>query len=303
VHPSVTSPRPPRFLHYNQHVTQRSPGPSRPVSPEVAELTRIRNEQPDLAPAVDLQLDLIGLHRRVQGRVPLPSLRLDSAEAREATLAGRPLLRFDQIPFEYSDVRYLIRETAAAMRRHDSLDEPDFKHADALARDPAPLDPILERWFNGAAVKTEAQRQVEALPPALEYVLTHAMRPFLVRCAEAMLASADLSAWSAPYCPVCGGEPDFSTITPNAERHLICSRCTARWKFDPLACPYCSNADRKRITSFASRDGAYRIYGCDVCKRYLKAYDGRRATRPVMVSVDSVATIPLDAAAVQRGYR
>ena len=42
--------------------------------------------------------------------------------------------------------------------------------------------------------------------------------------------------------------------------------------------------------------------GCDVCKRYLKAYDARGATRPVMVSVDSIATLPLDAAAQQRGY-
>jgi hypothetical protein len=34
----------------------------------------------------------------------------------------------------------------------------------------------------------------------------------------------------------------------------------------------------------------------------LKAYDGRRATRPVMPMVDTVATLPLDAAAMQRGY-
>jgi len=39
-----------------------------------------------------------------------------------------------------------------------------------------------------------------------------------------------------------------------------------------------------------------------VCRRYLKAYDGRHATRPVMVAVDSIATLPLDAAAIQRGY-
>jgi formate dehydrogenase maturation protein FdhE len=44
------------------------------------------------------------------------------------------------------------------------------------------------------------------------------------------------------------------------------------------------------------------VYACDVCHRYLKAYDGRRASRPVMPIVDAVATLPLDAAAMQRGY-
>jgi formate dehydrogenase maturation protein FdhE len=233
----------------------------------------------------------MALHRRVQGRVPLPSLRLDSPDVRARTAAGRPLLRFNQIPFEYSDVRYLIREAAAAMRRHDALEEEDFRRADVMARDPAPLDPVLEKWFEGNS----------NLSPGIDSVLTQALRPFLVRCAEAVLASADLSMWMARTCPVCGGEPDFSTIMPSAERHLICGRCTARWKFDAVACPYCGNADRSRIKSFTSR--AYRIYACDACHRYLKAYDARAASRPVMVLVDSVATLPLDALVIQKGYR
>jgi len=39
-----------------------------------------------------------------------------------------------------------------------------------------------------------------------------------------------------------------------------------------------------------------------VCRRYIKAYDARQGARPVMLSVDSVATLPLDAAAMQKGY-
>ena len=47
---------------------------------------------------------------------------------------------------------------------------------------------------------------------------------------------------------------------------------------------------------------SYRVYACDVCRRYLKAYDARNASRPVLVGVDTIATLPLDAAAMQRGY-
>jgi FdhE protein len=91
-------------------------------------------------------------------------------------------------------------------------------------------------------------------------------------------------------------------ITPSADRRLICGRCGAQWSFGAHTCPFCSNDDRSLITSFATRDGRYRVYACDVCRRYVKAYDGRSAARPVMVSVDSIATLPLDAAAIQKGY-
>lgn len=117
------------------------------------------------------------------------------------------------------------------------------------------------------------------------------------------MARSDLADWEAGHCPLCGGEPDLAVITPAAERLLICSRCLARWRFDQIMCPFCRNDDRSRITSFTSRDGRYRLSGCDVCERYLKAYDARNASRPVMPAVDSVATLPLDAAAMQRGYK
>ena len=137
----------------------------------------------------------------------------------------------------------------------------------------------------------------------LDPIIQLSMRPFLSRCAEALLPQLDLSTWRRGRCPVCGGEPEFSTITPAAERFLICGRCTAHWPYEPVACPFCGNADRSAITSFATPDGQYRIYACDACRRYLKAYDGRTATRPVMTPVDTIATLPLDAAAMQRGYR
>jgi FdhE protein len=146
------------------------------------------------------------------------------------------------------------------------------------------------------------QEAVTADDPVVGQVLALAMRPYLSRCAEVLQQRPELGGWTHPYCGLCGGEPEFAVITPAAERHLICGRCALRWKYEPLTCPYCGNADRSRITSFATTDGQYRVYACDQCRRYLKAYDGRRGTRPVMPMVDTVATLPLDAAAMQRGY-
>src|SRR5437773_1388357 len=116
----------------------------------------------------------------------------------------------------------------------------------------------------------------------LDQVLLLAMRPFLARCAEALLPKIELADWGQPFCPLCGGEPEFAYINPAAERLLICGRCTGQWRFDPITCPYCENSDRTRITSFTSRDQRYRIYACDECHRYLKAYDGRDGSRPAL---------------------
>lgn len=276
-----------------------SPPPQRSESREISELRRLKQEQPDLASAADLQIELLQLQRRVQSRVSLPSIRLDT-DFLNAQLASPPVLHFAHLPIEWGDLRFLLRATAAAMRSHEALDEKDFRRIEALCRDAERLPEALRSWYESAKAGAPPIHRDAA---GLEAVLLQAMRPFLTRSADAIMAKSDLSGWTQGTCPLCAGEPDFAVITPAAERILICGRCSARWRFHQLTCPFCLNAERGRITSFASRDGQYRLYACDVCQRYLKAFDARRASRPVMAVVDGVATLPLDAAAMQRGYK
>jgi len=273
--------------------------PQRSESREIAELRRLKLEHPDLASAADLQIELLQLQRRVQSRVSLPSIRLDT-DFLNSLLASAPILQFEQLPLEWGEVRFLLRATASAMRTHEALDESDFRRVDALCRDVDRLPQAIRSWYE--STKADAP-PIEPQAAGLEPVLLQAMRPFLTRSADAIMAMTDLAGWTRGTCPLCAGEPDFAVITPAADRILICGRCSARWRFHQLTCPFCLNADRGRITSFASRDGQYRLYACDECERYLKAYDARRASRPVMPAVDGVATLPLDAAAMQKGYK
>jgi hypothetical protein len=254
-----------------------------------------------------MHLELLELQRRVQGRVPLPSMDLSAAVITAHQQNGRPLLRFEDIALEVTDLRLLVRQTADILRRFGALDDGDYQLAVAAGRDER-LVAMVAAWYRRGAghhavagVGAGAVAPVD-LAPGVEQVLGQAMRPFLARAAEVVQQREDLAGWTHPHCPLCGGEPDFAVITPAAERHLLCGRCGLKWKFEVLTCPYCRNSDRTRITSFATPDVQYRVYACDVCLRYLKAYDGLRAMRPVMQVVDSVATLPLDAAAIQRGY-
>ena len=296
---------------YDRTVTDSASRPARPPraeSREAVELHGIRARHPELAGAVDLHLELLELQRRIQVRVPLPTLDLSSAVLQQHAANASPLLRFEDIPLDLTDLRLMVRQTADVLRRFGALEEPDYVKAQAAGRD-MNLTAMAARWYRSAGERQLAAAGSQPPPAAassdsdmLQQVLALAMRPFLSRCAEVLQQRPELSLWTHAHCALCAGEPDFAVITPSAERHLICSRCALRWKFESLTCPYCRNSNRARITSFATTDGQYRVYACDVCHRYLKAYDGRRASRPVMPMVDNVATLPLDAAAMQRGY-
>jgi FdhE protein len=252
-----------------------------------------------------MQLELVEMQRRVQGRVPLPWIQADPDWVASQQAAGRPVVRFGDIPLDWSDFRLAFRQTADILHRYEAFDRSEHQQILALSRDGNTLQPLVTQWYaatSGVEGAKPSDRTPAGAPANLDQVLLLAMRPFLTRCAEALVQRTDFSAWHFGHCPFCGWEPDFAVITPSADRRLICGRCLAQWAYGSLTCPFCSNDDRTQITSFATRDGRYRVYACDVCRRYLKAYDGRNASRPVMIAVDTIATLPLDAAAMQRGY-
>jgi hypothetical protein len=286
-------------------MTERPGRVARAEPREIVELKQLKTDRPELASAVDMQLALIAVQRRVQARVPLPWIQADADWLAAQRRAGRAAVRFGDIPLDWSDFRLTLRQTADILFRHDSLDQPDHQKILNLARDGNALPPIVTQWYaatSGAEDANPHQRLPADAPPSLDHVLVLAIRPFLARCAEALLKRVDFSDWRHGHCPFCGWEADFAVITPSGDRRLICGRCVAQWAFGAFTCPFCANDDRALVTSFATRDGRYRVYGCDVCRRYLKAYDARNAPRPLMVAVDTIATLPLDAAAIQRGY-
>jgi hypothetical protein len=252
-----------------------------------------------------MQVALVEVQRRIQSRVPLPWIQPDPAWLAERRQAGRPVVRFGDIPLEWTDFRLTLRQTADILLRFEAIDRDEHNAILAVGRDGNALEPLVRSWYEATSdpdASAPKDRVPAGAPPSLDQVFLLALRPFLARCAEALMQREDLANWMHGHCPICGWEPDFAVITPSADRRLICGRCTAQWVFGSSTCPFCSNDDRSLVTSFATRDGRYRVYGCDVCRRYLKAFDGRNAPRSVLIAVDTIATLPLDAAAMQKGY-
>lgn len=274
---------------YDRSVSGPSPSGSRQPPREIAELRALAERQPDLAPAVALQMELIEVVRRVQGRLSTPWIEATAESLTTRLAGGTPLLQFDQMAFEWNDVRLLIRQISDVLRRHDAIDADAVAALHMVGRS-SELPDTVRQWLEGAA-----------LPPIemLDEVLTWAVRPYLQRTAEVLLQRVNLGVWRGRRCPMCAAEPDFSVIIQSGDRLLVCGRCHTRWSFDPITCPYCGNDDRSLIRSMATPDGMYRVMVCGPCGRYIKALDGRHASRPLLPYADAIATLPLDAAVLK----
>ncbi len=120
--------------------------------------------QPELASAVDMQIALVDVQRRVQGRVPLPWIQADAEWLRSQQREGRPLVRFGDIPLEWSDFRLTLRQTADILRRFDALEPADHQQILAIGRDTA-LETLVSVWYNSANPGSPA---AEGLTPGLE---------------------------------------------------------------------------------------------------------------------------------------
>lgn len=267
---------------------------------DIAELKQLKQARPELASAVDMQLALLDLQRRIQSRIATPILAYDDNKARRLA-TGQRLVDFDEIPLDWSEFRLAFRQTLDVLRRFGAVEEHDHDVLQGLVREGSRIEPLAREYYERTASPGDAASST-AVSPMLDTVLALSLRPFLARCCDVWIGRLDLSLWQRAWCPICGGEPDFATVGPTGERSLICGRCLAQWPFHRTACPFCGNSEAGGVRSFASRDRRYRVYGCERCRKYLKAYDVRNGSRPVMPAVDTIATLPLDAAAIQNGF-
>jgi hypothetical protein len=88
-------------------------------------LRALRERQPELGDAIDMQLELLEVQRRVQGRIPLPSFELSADILARHQSEARPLLRFKDIPLALTDLRLVVRQTADIMRRFGATEGDD----------------------------------------------------------------------------------------------------------------------------------------------------------------------------------
>ena len=256
---------------------------------DLAELTALATAQPELAPAAQLERELLDGERRLQRRLGTPWLDVGTEVLQARLAAGERLMSWDGLSIDWPECRLRWRQVVDVLRRHDVLETGDVSRLQDLARDAA-LPDLVRRWYEGDPDVPAGVRDVVALT----------LRPFLARAAEVLQQRVRTDTWTRGTCPLCAGPPVFAVLPSAGGRQLVCGRCLARWMFDPRTCPHCLATEGQR--AFSAMEGRYQIAACDRCRHYLKALDVRRAGRPLILAVDTVATLTLDQAITAQGY-
>jgi FdhE protein len=147
----------------------------------------------------------------------------------------------------------------------------------------------------GCDADAEAFQAVTALLPI----------PFLHACNRRWAHSLP-QGWVEGYCPICGAWPSYVEVRGiERSRYLRCGRCGAGWQTQCLSCPYCGMTDHNELESLVPEKNALNAV-IDVCKRclgYVKTFTKLQGSAPAKVILDDLASVELDIAAAEQGYK
>jgi len=256
-------------------------------------LTEAARREPDLAPYYELHRTLLELQEKAKDEIVATLEMADEEALQERLLQGLSLISFAQLPLEAKRFARLAQAIAQVLTDYE------VDVGDRTMPDDAEWVSLAQQRFE------EEQASGEQSETALaQMAVDLALKPYLEWAAEQVLPYVDQQRWKRGYCPVCGGAPDFATLEAEVgARYLLCSRCNSQWLYRRLGCPFCGTADHTKLVYYPSEDGVYRLYVCQECRRYLKTIDLRQVGCTVLLPVERVTTVAMDAAAMQEGYR
>lgn len=156
---------------------------------------------------------------------------------------------------------------------------------------------------DGGALSAAAAR-LGADPEAFQAVASQVPIPFLHACTRRWSRMVPQS-WVEGYCPICGAWPGFAEVRGiERSRYLRCGRCAAEWQLAGLVCPFCGMDDHEQLVRLVPEKGGTTriIESCKRCLGYIKAFTTLQGSPAGRVTLDDLASVDLDMAALEQGY-
>jgi FdhE protein len=224
----------------------------------------------------------------------------DVADARRP---AAPLLAGATLAVKSSTVRRLLKRliriaSRTGTRKLATLEAALPPDVDILPLFTAAVCQDGDRIEELAAVSGADAEAVHAVVGLLPVALLHA-------CNRRWAPSISES-WLEGYCPVCAGWPAFAELRGiERSRYFRCGRCGGEWHSRALWCPYCDTSDHDDFVSLVPESGGSNaaIDGCRRCLGYVKTLTRLQGCPPRTVMVEDLASVELDVAALQHGYK
>ncbi len=244
---------------------------------------------------------------------PDVSLSLDADAAARAVAAGEPLLAAGDLAFDEDEVADELRNVAQNLSETAVEGTPAQLTATLLARTEVDVAALaLPALQNDVAAIARAAAALGVDATTLGELVQLAFQPVLWEAAAQAAALTELDKWERGYCLCCGAWPGLAELIGTERRRVLrCVRCGSGWSWLVLLCPYCGTDDHRDLGILelgADETGSvetrgHRIDVCTRCHGYVKAVQTFTSNSAVRLVAEDVATLYLDAAGTQAGYR
>jgi len=272
----------------------------------------LRKARPELEEAINLQEQLI--------RANLSSARPADAQPfalpREHLIArlheGVPLLHDQTAHVDLHFAADLFSRLVNVLQQRDDAELRSRLDVLVAAATSGAIDP--QRLFSEAFVQhhdhlaeiaNESGVDLELLVTIVAQAVAPLLRAYADRLLPMLERVVDEVTWQRGYCPICGGWPLLAELRGvELAEYLRCSGCGAGWRWQRLACPYCSNDDYRSLQTLTIEgEQRFRISVCERCKGYLKLGNAFDPPPAEFLALDDVASLHLDVVAIERGYQ
>ena len=214
-----------------------------------------------------------------------------------------PLLAGAVIALEAASLRRWMEQLIRTAGRSGTEKMATLKPALGAAAD-------LVNLFKATLCQDEGELKQIALardadPDAFQAVAALLPVPFLHACRRRWAQSLP-QGWVEGYCPVCGAWPALAEVRGiERGRYFRCGRCGGEWQVNCLVCAYCGMTDHEQLLSLVPEQGGTTrvIEACKRCLGYVKTFTILQASPAARVILDDLASVDLDIAALEHGYK
>jgi FdhE protein len=269
------------------------------------QIARFKKEKPLYREILDLYALILEEQAKARPQLKIIVPEVNKKLARSRLDKGLPLLGKEGFAIDLEVAQRLFYTLSAICQGTTPKMGAEIpKIIEAAEQGALALRDLLSRHYDMVYLK-EAAEHCEVDQGILSFLIRISVRPCLETQMEQLRGLVDPEAWLQGKCPLCGSPPQMAQLRDEGgKRYLQCSLCGCQWRWERIACPYCSNKvfDSLHYLS-AEEEEAYRVDLCDQCKGYIKTIDSRKLDYEPFLDLEDILTIHLDILALEKGYR